>query len=275
MTSVLERPAEVGDTGDTRRRLVVIGNGMAGARAVEEILERGGALQYKITMFGDEPYGNYNRIMLSHVLSGEESDADIFLNAMSWYADNEIDLHAGVRAEKIDRFAKLVFSDDGQITPYDTLIIATGSRSFMPKMDGLYADPSTGSGQAPSTGSGQGSGAGGSGRADVEQTGRGSQPQQTSGDAQEHTRAGGMGRRRVLVHPSGFRQSPYADIRPAGIPVTSTRTADALPASMADGTPSAQPPQAPQPQSPPLLADGGGSDAPRKLWHSSQGSSGR
>jgi error-prone DNA polymerase len=126
---------------------------------------------------------------------------------------------------------------------------------------------STGSGQAPSTGSGQGSGAGGSGRADVEQTGRGSQPQQTSGDAQEHTRAGGMGRRRVLVHPSGFRQSPYADIKPAGIPVTSTRTADALPATMADGSPPVQ--------APPLLSDGGGSDAPRKLWHSSQGSSGR
>jgi nitrite reductase (NADH) large subunit len=140
MTSLLERPIDVADAQDTRRRLVVIGNGMAGARAVEEILERGGALQYKITMFGDEPYGNYNRIRLSHVLSGEESDTDIFLNAMSWYAENEIDLHAGVRAEKIDRYAKLVFSDDGQITPYDVLIIATGSRSFMPRMDGLYTE---------------------------------------------------------------------------------------------------------------------------------------
>ena len=56
-----------------RRRLVVVGNGMAGARAVEEILARGGGEQFAITMFGDEPYGNYNRIMLSHVLSGEEA----------------------------------------------------------------------------------------------------------------------------------------------------------------------------------------------------------
>ena len=123
---------------DARRRLVVIGNGMAGARTVEEILARGGAEQFAITMFGDEPYGNYNRIMLSHVLSGEETDDDIFLNSLEWYVENDITLHAGVRVNRIDRFAKVVFSDDGQVTPYDQLIIATGSRSFMPPMDGLY-----------------------------------------------------------------------------------------------------------------------------------------
>ncbi|MDQ0632684.1 nitrite reductase (NADH) large subunit [Arthrobacter pascens] len=121
-----------------RRRLVVIGNGMAGARAVEEILARGGSEQFSITMFGDEPYGNYNRIMLSHVLSGEESDADIFLNALSWYRENDIDLHAGVRVDRIDKFTKHVFSSDGRVTPYDVLIIATGSRSHMPPMDGLH-----------------------------------------------------------------------------------------------------------------------------------------
>lgn len=74
MTATL--PAPTGSDVDGRRRLVVIGNGMAGARTVEEILERGGAQQFSITMLGDEPYGNYNRIMLSHVLSGEESDED-------------------------------------------------------------------------------------------------------------------------------------------------------------------------------------------------------
>jgi nitrite reductase (NADH) large subunit len=125
---------------DTRRHLVVVGNGMAGARAVEEILARGGAEQFSITMFGDEPYGNYNRIMLSHVLSGEETDAEIFLNSLPWYIENNITLHAGVRASRIDRFAKLVFSDDGQVTPYDVLIIATGSRSFMPSIEGLRTD---------------------------------------------------------------------------------------------------------------------------------------
>ena len=90
----------------THGALVVIGNGMAGARAVEEILARGGGEQFAITMFGDEPYGNYNRILLSHVLSGEEDDEDIFLNSIAWYAENGIDLHAGVRVTRIDRFAK-------------------------------------------------------------------------------------------------------------------------------------------------------------------------
>jgi nitrite reductase (NADH) large subunit len=129
-------------TYDTRRQLVVIGNGMAGARAVEEILQRGGAEQFSITMFGDEPYGNYNRIMLSHVLSGEETDADIFLNSLPWYLENDITLHAGARATRIDRFSKIVYAvntADGTTgsTPYDVLIIATGSRSFMPSIEGL------------------------------------------------------------------------------------------------------------------------------------------
>ncbi|SDP41336.1 nitrite reductase (NADH) large subunit [Nakamurella panacisegetis] len=128
-------------TGVQTRRLVVIGNGMAGARAVEEILERATPGQFSITMFGDEPYGNYNRIMLSHVLSGEESDTDIFLNTLKWYQDNDITLHAGCRATRIDRFAKLVHAVDAggvpSVTPYDVLIIATGSSSFMPAMEGL------------------------------------------------------------------------------------------------------------------------------------------
>lgn len=127
------------DAGEDRRRLVVVGNGMAGARTVEEILSRGGGRQFAITVFGDEPYGNYNRILLSHVLSGEEEDSGIFLNSLSWYADNDIALHAGVRVERIDRFAKVVFTDDGRVVPYDDLIIATGSRSFLPPMEGLHA----------------------------------------------------------------------------------------------------------------------------------------
>ena len=96
-------------------------------------------------MFGDEPYGNYNRIMLSHVLSGQESDADIFLNSLAWYEENQITLYAGVRATRIDRFAKIVYAEhtiDGTKyeTPYDDLIIATGSRSFIPPIEGLRTD---------------------------------------------------------------------------------------------------------------------------------------
>jgi nitrite reductase (NADH) large subunit len=119
-------------------RLVVIGNGMAGARTVEEILERGGPDRFAITMFGEEPYGNYNRILLSNVLSGAEDEAGIFLNSLSWYADNGIELRASVSVERIDRFAKVVYADDGSVTPYDKLVIATGSRPFVPPIDGMY-----------------------------------------------------------------------------------------------------------------------------------------
>ena len=121
-----------------RDRLVVIGNGMAGARTVEEILQRGGAELFEITMFGDEPYGNYNRILLSGVLAGVDDAADIFLNPLAWYRDNGITLHAGVRVTEIDRWAKKVFADDGTAVPYDKLIIATGSRAFVPPIPGLH-----------------------------------------------------------------------------------------------------------------------------------------
>ncbi|GAA3397160.1 nitrite reductase large subunit NirB [Cryptosporangium minutisporangium] len=121
------------------KRLVVVGNGMAGARAVEEILARGGGDHLSITMFGDEPHGNYNRILLSHVLAGEEPD-DILLNPVDWYVENAITLHAGARIVRIDRWAKRVYADNGEIVPYDTLVLATGSRTFFPPMDGLWAD---------------------------------------------------------------------------------------------------------------------------------------
>ena len=120
------------------QRLVIIGNGMAGARTVEEILERGGGEQFTITMFGEEPYGNYNRIMLSNVLAGVEDESGIFLNDLSWYADNGITLHTGCRVTRIDRFAKRVYADDGTETGYDKLIIATGSRAFVPPIPGIH-----------------------------------------------------------------------------------------------------------------------------------------
>ncbi|MGH3771608.1 MAG: nitrite reductase large subunit NirB [Pseudonocardiaceae bacterium] len=127
-----------------RRELVVIGNGMAGARVVEEILARKGGEQFRITMFGEEPYGNYNRIMLSSVLADGGSDPEeIFLNPLSWYGENGITLRAGVRVVRIDRFARVVFADDGSIVRYDKLIIATGSRTFFPPMEGMWVDDRT------------------------------------------------------------------------------------------------------------------------------------
>ncbi len=121
---------------ENKQKLVVIGNGMAGARTVEEILARGGASQFEITMFGDEPTGNYNRILLSNVLNGSYQEEEIFLNPLSWYRENNIRLHAGMRAAGILRRAKLVYGENGDAEPYDKLIIATGSRAFIPQMEG-------------------------------------------------------------------------------------------------------------------------------------------
>ncbi|MFC5060864.1 nitrite reductase large subunit NirB [Actinomycetospora atypica] len=151
MTAVDDRPAEAEAGEPGRAKLVVVGNGMSGARALEEILTRGGGELFEITVFGDEPYGNYNRILLSEVLAnaaGEvadnedvdgQDDDELFLNPVDWYADNGIALHVGVRIVRIDRHAKVVLGDDGSVTPYDTLVLATGSRSFFPPMDGMWA----------------------------------------------------------------------------------------------------------------------------------------
>jgi nitrite reductase (NADH) large subunit len=131
------------------RELVVVGNGMAGARAVEEILARGGDETFHITMFGDEPHGNYNRILLSELLArgadpdGQLLDEELFLNPREWYRENGITLHAGVRVVRVDRFAHRVYADDGSITRYDKLVLATGSRSFFPPMEGLWLDNKT------------------------------------------------------------------------------------------------------------------------------------
>src|SRR5580704_14911392 len=119
-----------------KQKLVVIGNGMAGARTVEEILSRGGGEQFEITMFGEEPTGNYNRILLSNVLNGSYKEDDIFLNPLEWYEEHDIRLLAGKRASGLLRRAKLAYGEDGVPVPYDKLIIATGSRAFIPPMEG-------------------------------------------------------------------------------------------------------------------------------------------
>jgi nitrite reductase (NADH) large subunit len=122
-----------------KERLVVIGNGMAGARAVEEVLARGGGDQFDIVMFGDEVYGNYNRILLSNLLNGSQTPDDILINPLDWYTENGIKLHSGERVEAVDRAAKVVVSKNGVREYYDKLLIATGSRAFIPPMAGAYA----------------------------------------------------------------------------------------------------------------------------------------
>ena len=119
-----------------KQKLVVIGNGMAGARAVEEVLARDKA-RFDIVMFGAEPYGNYNRILLSNVLSGAQDASEIFINPFDWYEENGIKLHAGAPVHEIDRAAKVVQSECGVRERYDKLLIATGSRAFIPPMAGI------------------------------------------------------------------------------------------------------------------------------------------
>lgn len=110
----------------TRERLIVIGNGMAGCRAVEEVLARDPD-RYSIVIFGAEPRVNYNRIMLSPVLAGEKTFDEIVINAQSWYDENKIELVAGDPVMQIDREKASVITASGRTEPYDRLLIATGS----------------------------------------------------------------------------------------------------------------------------------------------------
>src|SRR3954469_20155608 len=93
-------------------RLVLVGNGMAGVRALEELLKIAPDL-YEITVFGAEPHPNYNRILLSPVLAGEQTIDEIILNSREWYAEHGIKLHVGSKVTKIDRVRRVVIADDG------------------------------------------------------------------------------------------------------------------------------------------------------------------
>lgn len=113
-----------------KQKLVVVGNGMAGMRAVEELLKIAPDM-YDITVFGDEPYPNYNRIMLSPVLANEQTIDDIILNSREWYAEHNITLHTSARVNKIDRKARTVTTENGLTVEYDRLLLATGSKPFI------------------------------------------------------------------------------------------------------------------------------------------------
>ncbi|MFS2111145.1 nitrite reductase large subunit NirB [Sphingomonas sp. Sphisp140] len=119
MTHHIERP-----------HLVVIGNGMAGCRAVEELLARD-PNRYRVTIFGAEPHVNYNRIMLSPVLAGEKTFDEIVINPRDWYDGNGIELVAGDSVTGIDREARTVTAASGRSVSYDKLLIATGSDPFI------------------------------------------------------------------------------------------------------------------------------------------------
>ncbi len=113
-----------------RRRLVLVGNGMAGVRALEDILSRA-PVRFAITVFGAVPHGNYNRIMLSPVLAGEKTFAEIVTHDAGWYARNAIELIAGEAVVAIDRDSRVVTGANGTVRPYDVLILATGSNPLI------------------------------------------------------------------------------------------------------------------------------------------------
>jgi len=120
-----------------KAKLVLIGNGMAGAKLLEELMSSSPD-KYDITVFGNEPFGNYNRIMLSPLLAGEKTLEEIMVLNRPWYQQHGIELHVGEEKAitQIDRLHKTVTTHDGQQTRYDRLIIATGSKPFILPIEG-------------------------------------------------------------------------------------------------------------------------------------------
>ncbi len=119
-----------------KERLVVVGNGMAGMRTVQELIARAPD-RYAITVFGAEPHPNYDRIMLSSVLAGEKAVDDIVIHPRAWYKENDIELIAGDAVTAINAQGRTVTSASGRVMPYDKLLIATGSKPLAPPIPGL------------------------------------------------------------------------------------------------------------------------------------------
>src|SRR5690349_934483 len=121
---------------NNKLRLVCIGNGMAGMRALEELLKLAPDL-YDITVFGAEPHPNYNRILLSPVLAGEQTLQEIVLNDLDWYAQHNIKLHLGKKISEINRIKRIVLAEDGTSAEYDRLLLATGSNPILLPIPGM------------------------------------------------------------------------------------------------------------------------------------------
>jgi assimilatory nitrate reductase electron transfer subunit len=118
-------------------RVVVVGNGMAGCRFVQELLDRAEAGRFDITVIGDEHGGAYNRVLLSNVLAGVTRGDSITIADPAWFESRGVTLHTGRTVTAIKRDAQLVQLDDGAELPYDTLVLATGSVALLPPIDGI------------------------------------------------------------------------------------------------------------------------------------------
>ncbi|MEO0390471.1 MAG: nitrite reductase large subunit NirB [Pseudomonadota bacterium] len=123
---------------EPRKKLIVIGAGMASGRALEHVFEAGGA--FDVTLFNAEPRGNYNRIMLSPVLAGDQTYDEIVTHDATWYAEHGVTCRFGEAVAAVDRAAKTVTAANGDVLPYDKLVFATGSNPFMIPLPGHDLD---------------------------------------------------------------------------------------------------------------------------------------
>jgi nitrite reductase (NADH) large subunit len=119
-----------------KKRLAIIGNGMATCRLLDELLQRDALARYEVVVFGAERGGAYNRILLSKVLGGDDPDA-IVTKPPAWYAARGVQLHDGVSVRRLDTGAKLIETEDGAHHRYDIAVLATGSQPTVPPLDGM------------------------------------------------------------------------------------------------------------------------------------------
>ena len=133
-------PAGLTPANHQREKLVVVGNGMAGVRLLEELVQRSATDRYDITVFGSEPEPGYNRILLSPLLSGDKTLEQIRLRGIEWYAEHGIELKLNTAVTSIDTDAKQLSTPEGECISYDKLIMATGSNPFIIRMPGHTLD---------------------------------------------------------------------------------------------------------------------------------------
>jgi nitrite reductase (NADH) large subunit len=125
-----------------KKRLAIIGNGMAAGRLLDELFRRTAGTQFDVSVFGEEKHGCYNRILVGRVLAGG-SPSEIMLKPSGWYADRGVTYHEGTLVSKLDGVARTLTTTDGADHKYDVAVIATGSAAFVPPMDGLRKEDDT------------------------------------------------------------------------------------------------------------------------------------
>ena len=119
-----------------RKRLAIVGNGMAAGRLLDELLRRNAHTLFEIAVYGEEPHGCYNRILLGRIIGGGTAD-EITLKSPEWYADRGVTFHAGTTVTRLDTTGRAVHTEEGGTHPYDVAVFATGSRPVVPPLDGL------------------------------------------------------------------------------------------------------------------------------------------